>query len=264
MFNLRHRTSATLTSVALLMSIAPQTHALETAGKTNSFQTAPATARGVLVARQSANIAAGMTGKLSAVPYKTGQYVKRGATIAEFNCDRQEADLKSRKAALATQVLKYENQTELHSMGAAGALDVSIAKSERDQIAADVSAIEIAMKDCVVYAPFSGFVTARHIHAFESAQAGQPLYSLNRAGKTDVSIIAPSVWASWVTPGKEFTFDVDETGESVKASVQRLSAVVDPVSQTIEITATLVGKHKSRPGMSGRAVFSSHHEDKSP
>jgi len=124
-------------------------------------------------------------------------------------------------------------------MGAAGALDVSIAKSERDQIAAEVSVMEIAIKDCTILAPFPGHVTARHVDAFESAQVGQPLYSLNRAGTTEISVIAPSNWAKWVKPGAAFTFKVDETGESVAAKVQRLSAVVDPVSQTIEVTARL-------------------------
>lgn len=211
--------------------------------------------RGVLIAGQSADIAAGMTGRLTTAPFKSGQYVKGGATLAEFNCDRQKAELTSRRAAHSTQSLKYENQAELLKMGAAGSLDVSIARSERDQIAAEVSALEIAMKDCTVLAPFPGFVTARHVDAFESAQAGQPLYSINRAGTTEVSVIAPSDWAAWVKPGAKFTFKVDETGESISAKVQRLSAVVDPVSQTIEITARLSGSHKGRPGMSGIAQF---------
>ncbi len=244
----------TLTAITLA-TLATPALALETAGKVETLDKEPVSARGVLIAGQSADIAAGMTGRLTTAPYKAGQYVERGATIAQFDCDRQDAELKSRRAAHATQSLKYENQAELLAMGAAGELDVSIARSERDQIAAEVSALEIAMKDCTVAAPFPGYVTARHIDAYETAQAGQPLYSLNRAGTTEISVIAPSDWARWVKPGANFTFKVDETGESVAAKVQRLSAVVDPVSQTIEITARLNGKHKGRPGMSGIAMF---------
>ena len=242
-----------VTSIAALPSYA---QAFETGGKPDVTETAQKTARGVLIAGQSADIAAGMAGRLTATPFKSGQYVKTGAIIAEFDCDRQRAEIKSRRAAHATQSLKYDNQAELLKMGAAGALDVSIAKSERDQIAAEVAAMEIALKDCTVYAPFPGFITARHIDAFETAQLGQALFSINRAGTTEISIIAPSDWASWVKSGAKFTFKVDETGESVSATVQRLSAVVDPVSQTIEVTARLTGKHKGRPGMSGVAVFS--------
>ena len=248
---------ATLSS-AVLVVFSTSSFAYETVGKavdsTDSSEKS-VSARGVLVAGQSADIAAGMTGRLTSAPYKSGQYVKRGATLAKFDCNRQDAELKSQRAAHATQSLKHDNQAELLKMGAAGALDVSIAKSERDQIAAEVAALEIAMKDCVVLSPFPGFITTRHIDAYETAQAGQPLYSINRAGTTEVSVIAPSHWAGWVKENASFTFKVDETGESIPAKVQRLSAVVDPVSQTIEITARLSGKHKGRPGMSGTAIF---------
>lgn len=250
----------TATSAVILLGFSTSSLSMETAG--NAVEAAEiadktVSARGVLIAGQSADIAAGMTGRLTSAPYKSGQYIGRGVTLAEFDCNRQQAELKSKRAAHATQSLKHDNQAELLKMGAAGALDVSIARSERDQIAAEVSVLEIAMKDCTVFAPFTGFITARHIDAHETAQAGQPLYSINRAGTTEVSVIAPSNWARWVKKGAKFTFKVDETGESIAAKVQRLSAVVDPVSQTIEITARLNGKHKGRPGMSGIAIFES-------
>lgn len=256
MFHFQHHAISVLLAITPTFIIGSHAGAFETAGDAVEVETLQPKARGVLIAGQSADIAAGMAGRLTATPFKSGQYVKTGAIIAEFDCDRQHAELKARRAAQSTQSLKYDNQAELLKMGAAGALDVSIARSERDQIAADVAAMEIALKDCTVYAPFPGFITARHVDAFETAQLGQPLFSLNRAGTTEISIIAPSEWASWIKSGAKFTFKVDETGESVSAKVQRLSAVVDPVSQTIEITARLTGKHKGRPGMSGIAVFS--------
>lgn len=244
-------------SVSLLMSasiIGTSATALETAGKAEPSEASPS-ARGVLIAGQSADIAAGMTGRLTAAPWKAGQYVKRGAVLAEFDCARGRAELAARQTAHETLSLKYDNQAELYNLGAAGALDVSIAKSERDQLKAESTALEIALKDCTVHAPFPAYVTARHVDAFETPQAGQPLYSLNRAGTTEISVIAPSNWAAWAKPGQSFSFKVDETGETIPAKVLRLSAVVDPVSQTIELTAKPSAKFKARPGMSGVAVF---------
>ena len=235
--------------VSTLAAAAP-----ETVGLTEAHIPAK-TARGVLVAGQSADIAAGMTGRLTSAPWKAGQYVETGAIMAEFDCDRQRADLAARKTAQVTASLKYDNQAELLSLGAAGALDVSIAKSERNQIAAEITAMSIALRDCTISAPFPGYVTARHVNAFETPQAGQPIYAINRAGTTEITVIAPSDWAGWVKSGSSFEFRVDETGETVAAKVLRLSAVVDPVSQTIEITARPTVRAKARPGMSGVAVF---------
>lgn len=212
-------------------------------------------ARGVLVAGQSANIAAGMSGRLLKAPYKQGQYVKSGAILAQFDCAQLTAQLASRKAAYATQSLRYDNQNELLALGAAGEIDVSIALSEREEIKADIRAIEVTMRDCKITAPFSGYITQRHVNAHETPQAGQPLYSFMRAGSSELSVITPSHWAKWLKPGQSLSFVIDETGETVSAKVLRLSAEVDPVSQTLEITAKPVGKFKARPGMSGVARF---------
>lgn len=213
-------------------------------------------ARGVLVSGQSANIAAGMSGRLLKVPYKAGQYVKSGAVLAQFDCAHLNAELLSRKAAYATQSLRYENQNELLALGAAGALDVAIALSERGEIDAEIQAIKVTMRDCKIIAPFSGYITQRHVNAHETPQTGQPIYDFMRAGSTELSVIAPSHWAKWLKSGQALSFVIDETGETIDAKILRLSAEVDPVSQTIEITAKPMGKFKARPGMSGIARFS--------
>lgn len=212
-------------------------------------------ARGVLRAGQTAEIAAGMAGRLLKAGYKPGQYFKSGALLAKFDCTRQEAELTAVKQALQTLTVKHENTSELFNLGAAGALDVSIAKSEMQQAAAEADAIQARMKDCAVYAPYSGYVTARHVSAFETPQAGQPLYSIQRAGTLELSVIAPSKWMRWMKAGQKFDFTVDETGENFTAKIVRTGASVDPVSQTIEVTARPVGKTKALAGMSGVARF---------
>jgi len=212
-------------------------------------------ARGVLRAGQTAEIAAGMTGRLLKAGYKPGQYFKSGTLLARFDCTRQQAELNAQQQAHQTFTVKHENAAELFSLGAAGELDVTIAKSEMQQAAAERDALKARLKDCSIYAPYAGYVTARHVSAFETPQAGQPLYSIQRAGSLELSVITPSKWMRWMKKGQSFNFTVDETGESFKAKIIRTGAAVDPVSQTIEITAKPVGKTKVLAGMSGVADF---------
>ena len=250
--------TAWLTLSALICPIGGNAHATEAANidtPSPIVENIDYKARGVLTAGQSADISAGMSGRLLKAPHKKGQYVKSGTLLAQFDCARIEAELESRKTAHATRALRYDNQNELLSLGAAGQLDVSIARSERDELQAEIRTIEVAMRDCKITAPFSGYIIERHVNAHETPQTGQPIYSFMRAGSTELSVIVPSSWVKWLKSGQTFTFTVDETGEKMRAKVLRLSAQVDPVSQTIEITAKPIGKSKSRPGMSGVARF---------
>ena len=211
--------------------------------------------RGVLQAGQTAEIAAGMTGRLLKAGYKPGQYFKSGALLARFDCTRQKAELLALEQAHKTLMAKHENTSELFALGAAGELDVTIARSEMQQAMAERDAIDARLKDCSIYAPYSGHVTARHVSAFETPQIGQPLYSIQRYNTLELSIIAPSKWMRWIKVGQKFNFTVDETGESFSAKIIRTGASVDPVSQTVELTAKPTEKTKSLAGMSGVADF---------
>lgn len=222
----------------------------------SSADTATFQARGVIRPGQTAEIAAGMSGRLTSAPYSAGRYFKKGATLAAFDCTRQEAELSALTQAHATLSLKHDNTAQLHAAGAAGALELSIAKSEAAQAAAERDVIKARLKDCTVYAPFAGYVVTRHVRAHETPALNAPLYSILRAGSLELSVIAPSSWTAWATSGTTFDFHVDETGERLSAKILRLGASVDPVSQTIEITArptSAVGRTK--PGMSGVAQF---------
>lgn len=212
-------------------------------------------ARGVLQAGQTADIAAGMAGRLLRADYKPGQSFKSGALLARFDCTRQKAEHTALDQAHKTLTAQYDNTSELFNLGAAGQLDVTIASSEMQQAAAERDALKARLKDCSVYAPYAGYITERHVSAFETPQVGQPLYSIQRIGTLELSVIAPSKWMRWMKVGQKFDFTVDETGETFKAKIIRTGASVDPVSQTIELTAKPTGKTKSLAGMSGVADF---------
>lgn len=211
--------------------------------------------RGVLQAGQTAEIAAGMTGKLLKANYKPGQFFKAGALLARFDCTRQEAELLALEQAHKTLAAKHENISELFNLGAAGELDVTIARSEMQQASAERDAVKARLKDCSIYAPYAGHVTERHVSAFETPQVGQALYSIQRYNTLELSIIAPSKWMRWIKVGQKLNFTVDETGETFKAKIIRTGVSVDPVSQTVELTAKPTQKTKSLAGMSGIADF---------
>lgn len=213
------------------------------------------TARGVLRARQNADIAAPIFGKLLSAPYAMGQFFSKGDALATFDCRHLNAELLALRQKLETQNVKYETLSELQQHGAAGKLEVARAKSERDYTEAEADILKAKIQDCTVSAPFNGFVTARHANAFEMPQAGQILYSVQRAATPELSIILPSSWTSRVKAGQLFDFTVDETGEKIIAKVLRKSVNVDPVSQTFEITARPQKKPIALAGMSGVAHF---------
>ncbi len=223
-----------------------------------SLSTAAPQARGVLKASEEAIISSGMSSRIIKSNYKPGQSFKRGALLAQFDCTQEKAELTALTQAHETLSLRYQNQDQLYRAGAAGQLDVSIARSEMQQAAAERDALKARLKKCHVYAPYAGIVAEKHIAAHETPALNAPLYTIHNTAAPDISIIIPSKWLRRIGKNTEFRFKVDETGEVLTGKVARIGAAVDPVSQTIEITGKITGpSQRALSGMSGIALFGS-------
>ncbi len=89
--------------------------------------------------------------------------------------------------------------------------------------------------------------------------AGKQLFFIVAKRQPKIELIVPSTWLTWLTPGIEFGFQVDETGKSYTGVVKRIGAAVDTVSQTIKVFARFSSPTPDiLPGMSGIARFNNH------
>ena len=215
-----------------------------------------AQARGVLKAKQSANLAAPMSSKILKAPYKPGQHFKRGALLVSFDCERLQAEKRALLESKSAAVLKHENTAELLRAGAAGGLEETLAAAQVRKADAELGVAKARLKDCHVYAPYGGLVEDSFVSAYDTPAAGAPLLSIIRDGAPEIDLIAPSSWLVWLKPGTKFDFTIDETGNTHSAMIVRTGASVDPVSQTIELTAKFTAKTPGAlAGMSGVAHF---------
>ena len=76
------------------------------------------------------------------------------------------------------------------------------------------------------------------------------------SGILEVQLLVSSKWLSWLVKDYPIQILVDETKKSYDATIEYIGANIDPVSQTIDITAKFLENHDSLlPGMSGTASF---------
>lgn len=212
--------------------------------------------RGVIQSQSEATIASRMTAGITSMPYKVGQKFGRGSLLASFDCSTLRAQYAAANAATAAYQKTYDTNVELDAYQAVGKNEVGVSKANLGKASAEAAAVSSQLKDCAVYAPFSGVVVEQIAHANEVAATGQPLMKIQDASNLEVQIIVPSNWMVWMKPGAKFNFKVDETGQTVQGAIARLGASVDPVSKTIRVVGHLSGAGATvLPGMSGSAQF---------
>lgn len=233
------------------------TSALHTA---TAVSTSPAMndrqARGLVRAVSEATLSAGMVAQIVRMPFAEGGAFKKGDVLVEFNCERPLAEQRAADAAMQVESKTVETNQELEHFNSIGKFDLLISESKFNKAKAELEALNAQIKQCKIFAPFSGRVIENKMHVFESASVSQPLLKVVDTSNLEVDVIVPSQWLRWLKPGASFAFKVDETDKVTNAVVDRILPTVDPVSKTIKIIGRFSDVSGSTfPGMSGSASF---------
>ncbi len=212
--------------------------------------------RGVVKPSEEAVISSELQARVKRMPFRDGQWFKKGNLLVEFDCAKYWAELAAAKAELEAREKTAVNNQELASLNGIGKLEVEISEIQVKQAKAAVRSANIAIGHCKITAPFSGRVVKTLVHPHESVNPYDELVSVLNDKTFEIELILPSTSLRWVTKESAFKFFIDETQELYLAEVLEIGARVDPVSQTIRV----FGKFKEVPehvlaGMSGSARF---------
>ena len=215
--------------------------------------------RGIVKPSEEAVISSELQARVKRMPFRDGQWFKKGNLLVEFECAKYRADLAVAKAELEARVKTTENNQELAKFNGIGKLEVEISRVEVKQAQAAVRSANIIVSYCKIYAPFSGRVVKMLVHPHESVNPYDEVVSLLNDQEFEIELILPSTSLRWVAKKSPFKFFIDETQELYPAEVRGIGARIDPVSQTIRV----FGQFQDQPqdvlaGMSGSARFMDH------
>lgn len=112
------------------------------------------------------------------------------------------------------------------------------------------------VEQCVVLAPFDGYVVRTLGKPFQTTTVGQPLLEIISAGTPRLRVSADSRYFTRLRLGTALRVTMKETGRTYLATVNAVNARIDPANQTFELEAQVQGSAAGLlPGMSGTAVI---------
>ena len=183
----------------------------------------------------------------------------RGQLLVGFDCDLYAAQLSKVEATADAAAKVFAVNQKLSALHSVGELDVQQAKAKAKEADAEAVYMRETVDRCQVTAPFSGRVAKRLVAQYEYVAAGKPLLQIVDTEDLELKLIVPSAWLSWLRTGTALRVHIEDLKADYNASIVRLGARVDPVSQTLEVSARIKGSHPELlPGMSGWAHFPNH------
>jgi RND family efflux transporter MFP subunit len=260
---------------------AATTLAAKPAAETTSQPQAPTDyiASGPIVVENQVELAAQRDGVVAEVFVETGAPVKKGQLLAKLD-DRQltadrdaaaakarstEADLKNWEATLKVAQTERDRSEQLWAANIIAKNQEEKAKFQYEATEFEVErqredvkyaretlrSLELELEKTRITAPFDGVIARRYLHAGLEVAKNNRLFWISAVAPLRVKFSLPEAYLGRVRKGTELILVTSATpGEVHQARVVLVSPVVDPSSDTIDVTAELQGPSANlRPGM---------------
>ncbi|HZX33266.1 MAG TPA: efflux RND transporter periplasmic adaptor subunit [Rhodocyclaceae bacterium] len=212
--------------------------------------------RAQLMPRRYTTLAAEIGAKVSRLPVPEGGSFRAGQVLIAFDCSLPQAQLNKARAALGAAEKTWNANKRLNELNSVGKVELEVSEAEVAKAKAEVASNAAVIAKCSVPAPFAGRVAEQKVREQQYVQPGQPLLEILDDSALELEFIVPSPWLAWLKPGYAFQIKIDETGKTYPAKVQRLGARVDPVSQSVKLSAAIDGKFNELiAGMSGKVLM---------
>lgn len=212
--------------------------------------------RAQLSPRRYTTLAAEVGAKINRIEVAEGARFRAGQTLILFDCSLQQAQLQKVRATLAAADQTYSANKRLAELNSISKLELELSQAEASKARADVAYMNISLDKCRLPAPFNGRVAEQRAREQQYVQPGQPLLDILDDSVLELDFIVPSKWLAWLKPNQKFQVAIDETGRSYPAKILRIGARVDPVSQSVKLTAAIDGQFDElMAGMSGRVMM---------
>lgn len=208
--------------------------------------------RAQLLPRRQTTLAAEIGAKINRLTVPEGGAFKAGQLLVSFDCTLQAAQRQKALTELQGAEQTLKSNQRLAELNSIGQLDLEQSKTAVGKARADLAATDALLSKCSISAPYSGRVAEQRAREQQFVQPGQALLDILDDSALDLEFLVPSRWLAWLRVGASFQILIDETGRPYPAKIQRLGARVDPVSQSVKVSAVIEGRHSELvAGMSG-------------
>jgi HlyD family secretion protein len=203
--------------------------------------------------------------RVAEVKVDVGDRVKRGQTLVELSTALLDAEVATKKAALAqreaqlvTDAAALERGDSLKGMNLISQADYDklksaalVSRAGAESAKADVDTSQLRLKFTNVTAPDDGVITARTVTVGQIAQAGSEMLRLLRNGRIEWRGEAPEARLSELKPGMPVSISTAD-GDVVTGTIRVVAPTIQAGNRTGLVYVDLPPNERLRPGMFAR------------
>lgn len=206
---------------------------------------------GTAYARESTTIAATVTERIVRLNFTDGEYVRKGAVIAELARSEESADLREAQARLTEAQKQLSRLQALQARGFATNARVDEQVAAVNSARAQAGAVQAQIGDRIIRAPFSGVLGLRRISPGATVSAGTEIATLSDLSQIKLDFSLPETFLSTMRQGQAIEATAAAyDGELFRGTIESIEPTIDPVTRSVTVRAVLPNPDRRlKPGM---------------
>lgn len=193
---------------------------------------------GTVRAFESTDISPNVTEAVTALHFEDGDFVKKGALLAELSAAEERAMLASAQATLAEEQREIERLQNLVKDGAAPEARLAERRTLADIAKQKILEAEAKLADRRVLAPFDGWVGLRRISVGALVSPGTVIATLDKVDVVKIDFNVPETHLDSVQAGLPIVARAAALGsKDFQGKVSQLDSRIDPVTRSVAARA---------------------------
>lgn len=209
-----------------------------------------------------ADVVAKVAGEVREILTEEGDNVKQGQVLARLDGDKLRLELSESGARLQKLKRDYDRNVDLKKKGLISTGDFDKIQYDMEALEATYNLAKLELDYTQIRAPIDGVVSQRFVKIGNTIEVGNPVFRVTSLDPLVAYLHVPEREYRNIAVGQPAGIEIDALpGQVIRASVTRVSPIVDPVTGTFKITIEISDpERRIKPGMFGRVgiVYDKH------
>ncbi|GGB43755.1 MexH family multidrug efflux RND transporter periplasmic adaptor subunit [Oceanisphaera marina] len=200
---------------------------------------------------QGINISNESAGIVRAIHFESGQQVKAGDTLLEFDADVEKANLRSAQGRLPAVKANLERMRQLFARGSVSRGQLDDAQASYQELLGQVDSLKATIARRTVLAPFDGVMGIRNAFLGQYLNAGTDIARLEDISQFRIRFTIPQTRIADIAVGQSLNIFVDAYPETpFEGEITAIEPQINPDSGVVQVQASIPNKEgKLRSGM---------------
>jgi len=192
---------------------------------------------GTLRADESVELAAEVSGKITAIQFEEGARVQEGDLLLQINDAELQAERKRLEHELQLASDRAERQKRLLAEGGVSQEEYDATVNEVEVLKAELERVEAQIDKTEVRAPFSGVLGLRYVSEGAYISPETQITTLKRLNPIKIDFSVSEQYTARISSGQPISFSVRGVEQTLTGEVYATNVQVDSDTRTLQVRA---------------------------